>query len=240
MHLVTLSFDDGLRTSCLRIAEIYERFGLSACFNIVAAGHNTKPCSWDTVTPGAGRGDFELWNELQARGHEIMPHGYRHANKAKLPLPEAQDLILRCLSVFAEELEGFVPERAVFNFPFNASTPELEAWLPTVVRAFRTAGSGINPPPHEGMTKLTCTNLGPGNCEEHLDAQVELLLSGPPAWLIYNGHGLDGEGWGPVRGAYLERLLERLVSMKTVRILPAARALSQLQRVGRRNHPPDR
>jgi len=39
LHIVSLSFDDGFRKSFIRTAEIYEKFGLSACFNVVAAAH---------------------------------------------------------------------------------------------------------------------------------------------------------------------------------------------------------
>jgi peptidoglycan/xylan/chitin deacetylase (PgdA/CDA1 family) len=226
MHIVTLSFDDGFEKSNRRIAEIYERFGLSACFNVIATGHLADYQEADAYHAWK-RGDFGLWNELQARGHEVMPHGYRHANKAQMPFAEAKDLILRCLDVFSESLEGFIPEEAVFNFPYNVSTPELEAWLPTVVRAFRVGGDGINPLPHEGATRLTCTAFGPENCEQHLDERIAALLSRPAGWLIYNTHGLDDEGWGPIGSAYLERLLESLVSMEPARVLPAGKALAQ-------------
>ena len=39
MHIITLSFDDGFKKSNLKIADIYEKHGLSACFNIIASGH---------------------------------------------------------------------------------------------------------------------------------------------------------------------------------------------------------
>ena len=39
MHVVSLSFDDGFRKSFLRTAEIYEKFGFSACFNVIASAH---------------------------------------------------------------------------------------------------------------------------------------------------------------------------------------------------------
>ena len=225
VHLVTLSFDDGFRKSATRTAEIYERFSLSACLNVVATGHYPD-FQWPTVhTAGIPNGDFVLWNELKARGHEIMPHGYKHANKQKMPASEAKDLILKCLDIFQKELKGFDPRRAVFNFPYNASTPELEVWLPSVVMAYRTGYEGLNPLPHAGMARLTCTSFGPENCEKHLDSQIEILLSRPSGWLIYNTHGLDGEGWGPIRSVYLEKLLERLLAIKTVRVVPAASAL---------------
>jgi peptidoglycan/xylan/chitin deacetylase (PgdA/CDA1 family) len=224
MHIVTLSFDDGFRKSNLRIADIYERFGLSACFNVLAA---QLPASQPPDEYHAWeKGDFDLWNALQERGHEIMPHGYRHANLARMPFSRARDLILRCLHVFAQEVAGFVREEAVYNFAYNASTRKLEAWLPTLVRAFRTRGDGLNPLPNEGTTRLTCTGFGPGNCEHHLDEQIDRLLSRAEGWLIYNTHGLDDEGWGPIGSDYLERLLERLAEIETVRVLPAGRALA--------------
>jgi peptidoglycan/xylan/chitin deacetylase (PgdA/CDA1 family) len=81
-HIVTLSFDDGFKKSCIKTAEIYEKHKLSACLNIVASAHmqDFRPPDY----PDVPRGDFGLWNELKARGHEIMPHGYRHANKRSL------------------------------------------------------------------------------------------------------------------------------------------------------------
>jgi hypothetical protein len=36
MHIISLSFDDGFERSNLKIAAIYEKFGLSACFNVLA------------------------------------------------------------------------------------------------------------------------------------------------------------------------------------------------------------
>jgi peptidoglycan/xylan/chitin deacetylase (PgdA/CDA1 family) len=221
-HLVTLSFDDGFRKSFIRTAEIYEKHNLSACLNVVAAGPPD-----DAYIKKSPIGDFGLWNELKKRGHEVMPHGYRHENLRKLPFDEGTDLIRRCLDVFAEKLEGFDAKQSVFNFPYNASTPELEKWLPTQVRAFRTGGGAINPLPHKEQTKLTCTSFGPGNCEAAIDREIERLLAKGSGWLIFNTHGLDDEGWGPIRATYLEQLLERLLAIQTVEVLPAGGALTK-------------
>jgi peptidoglycan/xylan/chitin deacetylase (PgdA/CDA1 family) len=222
MHSISLSFDDGIMPSAIRTAEIYEHFGLRACLNVLAAPEHLVEAQkhW-----GGDRGDFALWNELQARGHEIMPHGYNHTNKGEIPFEQAKASILRCLDIFEEKLNGFDRRDAVFNFPHNNSTSELEAWLPTQVRAFRTSGGGINPLPHPSMVRLTTTGFGPENCEEHLDQQIEALLSQPEGWLIYNTHALDHQGWGPIRASYLESLLDRLLEIPTVRILPTAAVL---------------
>src|ERR1041385_72906 len=98
MHLLTLSWDDGLLRSTLKTAEIFERYGLRAEFNVVAASSLDQN---ESTT-----GDFGLWNELQARGHVIQPHGYNHTNKASVPFAQAHDLIVRCLERFAAELSG--------------------------------------------------------------------------------------------------------------------------------------
>lgn len=225
-HIVTLSFDDGFKKSSIKQAKIYENYGLSACINVIATGHlpQFRPPSKSLVT--SPRGDFGLWNELKARGHEIMPHTYRHANLTKVPFDEAKDLVVRCLDYFSQHLEGFEPKEAVYNFAYNASTPALEKWLAAKVRAFRTGGDIINPLPSKRQVKLTCGSYGPGNCEQYLEGRIDKLLSLDEGWLIFNGHGLDGEGWGPMRSTFLQKLLERLSAIESVAILPAGKALS--------------
>ena len=224
-HIVTISFDDGYEKSSIRQAEIYEKYNLSACINVIASGHLRKfksPGKW----PNTRKGDFVLWNELKERGHEIMPHSYKHANLKSVPYNQAKDLIIRCLDYFAEKLDGFDAMKSIYNFAYNASTAELEAWLSTKVKAFRTAGGGIDPMPYKGQVKLTCTGPGRGNCEKHLDNWIEKLLAKESGWLIYNGHGLDGQGWGPMRAEYLDKLLERLLNIDSVAVLPVAPALA--------------
>jgi peptidoglycan/xylan/chitin deacetylase (PgdA/CDA1 family) len=225
MYIISLSFDDGFQRSNLRIAEIYERFGLSACFNVLAFEEIDGEKVID-IYHSFPKGNFKLWNELQQRGHEIMPHGLIHHNLARMPFAEAQRSITRCLEVFTQELEHFQAKEAVYNFAYNASTPEIEAWLPDVVNAFRTGGNAINPLPHPGLVKLTTSGYGPKNCESHLDEHIQRLLAQPSGWLIYNTHGLDDEGWGPIGAEYLERLLEKLSSNDRVAIMPVGKALS--------------
>jgi len=234
LHIVSLSFDDGFRKSFLRTAEIYEGFGLSACFNVIASAHIPGNRVRDDYMKQELFGDFALWNELQDRGHEIMPHGYQHAHLAELPFHKAKSLILRSLDLFSKELRGFDPKKCVFNFPYNQSSPELEEWLPSVVMAFRAHGENgiINPIPGPKTIKISTGGWGPGNAEKHVDETLEELLTQPSGWMVYNLHGLDEEGWGPIRAEYLERLLARLRMIDSVRVVPTARALIQSTRSG--------
>jgi peptidoglycan/xylan/chitin deacetylase (PgdA/CDA1 family) len=222
VHIVTLSFDDGFERSSIRTAEIFERHGLVAELNVLAAGHRMEP--EDDWHRRWRKGDFGLWNELEARGHRVMPHGYRHVNKAEVPLREAQRLIEACLDVFRAELAGFEASEATFAFPYNRSTPEIEAWLGGRVRAFRTGGDPVMPLPRPGQQRVTCVGFGPEPCDDHLSAAIESFLAGPPGWLCYNAHGLDDEGWGPLGSDTLDRVLEDLVA-RGVPVLPIAAAL---------------
>jgi hypothetical protein len=222
VHIVTLSFDDGFEWSSRRTAEIFERHGLVAELHVLAAGHRLETDDeWHRRWP---KGDFALWNELKARGHYVMPHGYRHANKAELPFGEAKRLIEACLDVFRAELAGFDASEASFAFPYNRSTPELEAWLAGRVRAFRTRGDPVMPLPRPGQQRVTCVGFGPERCDDHLSSTVESFLAGDSGWLCYNVHGLDDEGWGPLGSDTLDRLLGDLVA-RDVRVLPITAAL---------------
>jgi peptidoglycan/xylan/chitin deacetylase (PgdA/CDA1 family) len=225
MHIVTLSFDDGFLDSFPRVAAIYEQFGLSACLNVIASGHFPDFQAPDEWHEGFPKANFEVWNELADRGHEIMPHGWKHADKKQLGLAGSQPLIERCLDYFEKNLKGFRAMQGIFNFPYNSSSPEVETWLATKVRAFRTGGPVLNPLPTRKTQRITCGAFGPGNCEADLDRWIEKLLAQPEGWLVYNTHGLDKEGWGPIGTGYLEKLLDRLVRIPSVRVLPAAKAL---------------
>lgn len=224
-HLLTLSFDDGFAKSFKLAAEIYEEFGLKAELNIVASGCEPGYQPADEYH-NAPVGGWDLWNELAARGHEIGPHSWSHQNHARIPFGEARREVDRCLDAFSRNLTGFEPKQCVYNMPYNASNAEVEGYVETKVRAYRTAGDGMNALPAAGTRRLTCTAFGPGNCEDHLDRCVEHWLAAPSGWLIYNTHGFDEEGWGPIRPDYLRRLLERVLRRGEARVLNYQEAFS--------------
>jgi peptidoglycan/xylan/chitin deacetylase (PgdA/CDA1 family) len=226
-HVVTLSFDDGFEQSSIRTAEIFERYGLVAELHVLATGQlGGLDDEWHSRWP---KGDISLRRELASSGHAVMPHGYRHADKTLLPLDEAKRLIELCLDIFRVELAGFDASQATFAFPYNNSTRDLEAWLGTRVRAFRTRGDPVMPLPRGGRQRVGCVSFGPGRADDHLVQTVESFLEGPPAWLCYNLHGLDDEGWGPVGSDTLCRVLDRLLE-REARVLPIVGVLDAFSR----------
>ena len=181
-HIVSLSFDDGFAKSFAMIADIYEECGLKSCLNVIS-----KSCEPDFKSPdqwhNAPTGTWDLWNLLARRGHEVMPHSYNHSNCAKMPAGECFKQIDMCLESFSRNLKGFKRAEAVFNFPYNSSTPEVEAYLLGRLRAVRTGGSGFNPWPSRELKIITTCAYGPDNCESHLEKQVEKLLAMDRGWL---------------------------------------------------------
>lgn len=210
-HIVTLSFDDGFKRSSYRTAEVFEAHGLRACINVVA--------SWC----GDGFGCWDDWNTLRARGHEIGAHTWDHTNLTEVKLEEAKRQIDLCVEAFEAHLAGFNAAESVYNFAYNASTPAVEEYVLTRFHALRTGGEKpVNP---LRARRITCWSHGPENCDDFLDQVVSEFLASSGGWLVFNGHGLDDEGWGPMSTAYLDNLLSQLVKLDHVAVLPAREVL---------------
>ncbi len=97
-----------------------------------------------------------------------MPHSWKHLNLTQISFTESKELIVKCLDYFKDHLEGFDASNAVYNFAYNASTPELEEFALSRVRAIRTGGrTAINPIPNTNKpVRLGCWSHGPENADD--------------------------------------------------------------------------
>jgi len=233
-HIITLSFDDGFKKSFYRLAEIHEAYGLKACLNVIATGHlpsfNTEP-KW---IPQQLLGNFNDWNKIKSRGHEVMPHTWDHLNLTEIPVEQAKQKIDQCLDYFEKNLQGYVASEAVYNFAYNASTPELDKYTLQRTGAVRTGGwlilkdTMVNLLPVQPTPlALGCWGHGPDFCDNYTEETINTFLAGKGGWLILNLHGLDEEGWGPVSTQYLDGLLKRLVKINYLDVLPAGTVLKE-------------
>lgn len=225
-HIITLSFDDGFKKSFHHAAEIHEEYGYRACLNVIASGHLPEFQQVDQWIQPELMGSFDDWNNLKSRGHEVMPHSWKHLNLARRDIEESKDLITKCLEYFEDHLDGYKNEEAVFNFPFNASTSELEAWTLKQVMAIRTRGeTGGAIAKDDSIFRQGCNFFGPDLIDDWLEKSIADFLQSEGGWLVLNMHGLDGEGWGTCSSACLDRELRKLSQIDHVDVLPLAEVI---------------
>ncbi|WP_411847640.1 polysaccharide deacetylase family protein [Roseibacillus persicicus] len=215
---VSFIFDDGFAKSCRRIAEIFEARNLQATFAVLA-----NPVGFLDEHP---KGDFKFWNELQARGHHINPHGYDHSDLSALSFPEATRKIDQCLQYFEDHLENFDPSLTTYPLTYNRSTPEIEDYLLERVRAIRTCGkkglptSGLNHVTDFQRRTFTSAWHGPDFCDTHLLDHLKKAESSDAPLFLYMLHGLDAEGWGPLRQEGLLNALDYIAESSSLFYAP--------------------
>lgn len=228
-HIVSLSFDDGFKKSFYKIAEIHERLGLRACLNVIAIGHTAEFDIGRLASGGANTnvplGNFDDWNKLKRRGHEVMAHTYDHARLTDLPLERAKELIDKCAAYFERNLEGFKTSDSIYSFAYNASNAALDEHALSKFLGIRTRGGVVNPLPPK--RRASCVSFGPGNCDAVVGGEIDKFLASPGGWFVFNTHGLDEEGWGPMSSAFLTSLLSRLSKLNHVEVLPVGAVLQR-------------
>jgi len=201
---VGLIFDDGMLKSSLATAKLFEEFGLAAVFAVIA---ETKD-----FAPAFVKGDFQVWNEMQQRGHVVAPHGYTHAKLTELPVPAACDLITRCLDTFTEKLDGFVAKAAVYDYTYNCGSPKLNEFLLPRVKAIRQDGTGFLSAKEIESRVWHSTAIGPHDPGDELLALLQQAKRRRPHTFLFTLHGTDGEAWGAIALDKLRRVLETIVS----------------------------
>ena len=165
-----------------------------------------------------------------------MPHTYEHVNLTKVSVSEAKERLDKCFDYFAENLDGYSHDKAVYNYAYNASTEELDKYCLQKVKAIRTGywmiqGDGFTHDfpvaNYSQPIRLGCFMHGPDNGDKVLDKEINKFLATDSGWMIINLHGLDDEGWGPVSTEYYDGLIGRLVEMAHVDVLPVGQVLEK-------------
>ena len=222
---VSFCFDDGFRLTAGKVWAAFASRGLTASFCVLAAPELTH----DPFIRGAQVADWGFWREARAAGHEVAPHGWAHERLADLSFDEARAGVERTLEAFADELPGFEARESLFHLAYLAAPRPVVGFIGERTLGVRRmlGGAGLNPP--GGVKRgggVDCITFGDG-ADALATARVERFLAEEEGWLVLVFHGLDGEGWGPLASATLERLLDRL-GQAGVRIAPANQAMREL------------
>lgn len=215
---VSFIFDDGFKKSCLKIAEIFEARDLRATFAVLA-----DPAGFLDEFP---KGDFTLWNDFRSRGHHINPHGYDHSDLSTMPFAEATRKIDDCLNFFSDHLDAFDASATTYPLTYNRSTPELDAYLLERFGAIRTCGpkgepgNGLNHAINLRERSFTSAWHGPDFCDDHLLDHLKNAEESRAPLFLYMLHGLDDEGWGPIRESGLHRALDFIAQSDSLHYAP--------------------
>ncbi len=140
---LTYTFDDGLRDQYTLAVPMLNEVGLKGTFFVIpgkisetvedAEKRKNDKRAWGTIT-------WDELKEMAGQGHEIASHTWTHPGLAKLP-PEEVDAQF---SKAADAILAHIGKPALtLAFPFNQSTPEIEATALKHHVAFRDSQLGI-------------------------------------------------------------------------------------------------
>ena len=175
---ISYTFDDGLRDQYTLAAPMLDEVGFKGTFFVIpgkvssttedAETRKNDKRAWGTIT-------WAELREMAARGHEIANHTWSHRGLAKLPLEEVAAEFSRAAETIAREI-GRPP--MTLAFPFNQSTPEIQALALRHHVAYRSRQLGV------GGEKSTLSSL---------NAWAEKQV-GERTWGVVMAHGI-GRGY---------------------------------------------
>ena len=143
---LAFSFDDGLKT-CLKAAEILQRWGATACFfvcpQIVGETNSEKIRAFCQQQLWHGPVEFMDWDDLaclKSQGHEIGGHSTGHFNLAEMTMKtRAKDLMLT-----KSQIEEHLSEVIHFAWPYGQFQHcTSEAMQQVFTAGFQSIASGV-------------------------------------------------------------------------------------------------
>lgn len=205
---VALVFDDGYPTSSRRVASIFEEYNLQAVFAVLS-----QPELFNVRCSQEAGGGWPLYKELHDRGHIIHPHGSDHKNLATLEFSDAIASINNCFEEFQKN--NYTLSSSTFHYPYNSGTASLNCYLLNHVKWIRVGATHNliwNNQKNIDERVLFCTAYGPDFCDQHLLELLESSIPDDGRLLIYNLHGIEGEGWGSIHEKALRKALEKIIA----------------------------
>lgn len=172
---ISYTFDDGLRDQYTVAAPLLDAVGFKGTFFVIpgrvspdvadAERRQLDKRAWGTIT----------WTELRdlsARGHEIASHTWSHPGLTKLTPAEVDEQFSKAAASIREHIGR---PALTLAFPFNQSTPEIQAAALKYHVAFRSYQLGV------GGDKTTVASLN-----AWADQQVR-----DKKWGVVMAHGIS-------------------------------------------------
>jgi peptidoglycan/xylan/chitin deacetylase (PgdA/CDA1 family) len=211
--LISLTFDDGLRSQFEHAVPLLDRCGFPATFFLVA---NTDPIftdgwaeengfEWHKID--WGKKDIRLLKGMIERGHEIGAHTITHKRESIAANPVFEAAESKRL------IEGWLGiEIPSFCFPFYDTIQALKE--PTIKAGFRQARAGKQNSYYDSADSLDRFAV---DCRQIL--QTGENVAGwvrPGCWHVVTFHGIGGDqdGWVPITVTEFVRQMEELAKLR--------------------------
>ena len=231
--LISLTFDDGLRSQFESAVPVLDRYGFPATFFLVA---NTDPIFTDGWAEENGfewhkidwtKEDIRLLRGMIARGHEVGAHTITHKREriAANPIFEAAE----SKRLIEEWLESEIPS---FCYPFYDTIQVLKE--PTITAGFRQARAGRQNSYYASGDSLDRFAI---DCRQIQQAGEDVnAWIRPGCWHVVTFHGIGGDqdGWVPITEAEFGRQMAELAGLRdsgAVEVVTFADGASRSQQI---------
>lgn len=138
---LTLSYDDGC-VSDLRLAELLNRYGIKATFNLTGAPFTHGEDGWHMTAEQVKQG-------IVPGGHEIAVHGQHHIAPGCVCASDGINDILECRKTLERVFGGIIrgmayPDSGITNLVGGVSLSEIESYITMLGMAYARTLGGDN------------------------------------------------------------------------------------------------
>jgi len=211
--LISLTFDDGLRSQFENAIPVLDGYGFPATFFLVA---NTDPIFTDGWAEANGfkwhkidwgKEDIRFLKKMIERGHEVGAHTITHKREAIAANPTFEAAESKRL------IEGWLgSEIPSFCYPFYDTMQVLKD--PTINAGFRQARAGKQ---NSYYTSAESLDRFAVDCRQILQTGENVpAWARPGCWHVVTFHGIGGDqdGWVPITEIEFTRQMEALASLR--------------------------
>jgi peptidoglycan/xylan/chitin deacetylase (PgdA/CDA1 family) len=189
---ISYTFDDGMICQTDVIAPLFTKYGMPATFCI-----NT---GWvlelNDFTDPARPADWTGWRRVLAAGHEVGNHSLTHQNLPTLSDAALAEEVNSSAGLLQSHL-GITP--LTFAYPFNSWDERTKA---VVLQHHIWA--------RDRYISLDAATFTLATANAMIDTAIAQR-----SWIVPNGHGVDGAGYGAISSSVLENHLAYVKSRKS-------------------------
>ena len=219
-RFVSITFDDGLIEGARKAVRLLDEFGVPGVFYVVTGWVRPRQMRWirERFNKGREHGDWNEWQEIQSKGHEVGSHTVTHLNAAGRLARWCPPLLSWELSHSRAELErhlGSAPSS--ISMPWNAPAGPLEPLVRRLYPACRLGGKEAVANDLSSLDWHRLHSWAPDSDVTGDEILAKVLATPPGHWFILQFHSFDNEGYMPITRQKFCQILQGIADGKNLR-----------------------